>query len=190
MSGHTRPTIGKIIQRWWKPVLLILLALFLILAAVFNWFDLRLLLTDLDVTATNPAAPYIFILILILASILAIPTLFFALLAGPIFGFSQAILLLTIGLNLGAQLTFWIGRLLGRETVERVIHLNRVSRQLTQRLNQKGFTTILLLRCSLIIPYNLINYDSGLTQIRYRDYALGSLLGMLPGTILDVQVLL
>ncbi|MDD2580083.1 MAG: TVP38/TMEM64 family protein [Clostridia bacterium] len=188
MSVHDRSTPVQLLQRWWKPVLLSLLAIFLILAAIFNWFDLRLMLTDLDVTATNPSAPYLFILILVLASILGIPTLFFALLAGPIFGFTNAVIFLTIGINIGAQLTFWVGRLLGRQAVERVIHLNRLSSQLTQRLDQRGFVTMLLLRLSLIIPYNLINYISGLTRIRYRDYALGSLIGMLPGTVLYVQL--
>lgn len=188
MAEHERSTLNQMIRRGWKPLLLSLMALFLLLAAFFNWFDLRVLLTDLDVTASNDYAPFLFILILILASLSGIPTLFFALLAGPIFGFIPAVIILMIGINLGAQLTFWIGRVLGRQTVDHLIHLNSRSTQLASRLNQNGFSTILLLRMSLIIPYNIINYVSGLTRIRYRDYTLGSLIGTLPGTILYVQL--
>jgi uncharacterized membrane protein YdjX (TVP38/TMEM64 family) len=36
-----------------------------------------------------------------------------------------------------------------------------------------------------VFPFNLLNYAFGVTRVRFRDYVLGSLLGILPGTALS-----
>jgi len=47
---------------------------------------------------------------------------------------------------------------------------------------------ILLLRLSPAIPFNLLNYAMSLTSINFFFYALGSWLGMAPGTFMYVYV--
>ncbi len=39
-----------------------------------------------------------------------------------------------------------------------------------------------------MFPFNGINYVSGLTNIRYRDYALATFIGMIPGTSVYVYL--
>jgi len=52
---------------------------------------------------------------------------------------------------------------------------------LYERLRTEGFTTLLLLRLVPIVPYNALNYASGLAGIRFRDYALATFFGTIPG---------
>lgn len=94
---------------------------------------------------------------------------------GPVVGF----LAIMAGAMIGTSATFWIGRRLGREFVERKLKGRLES--LNENLSSKGFATILFFRLVPIVPYEMLNYASGLSKIRFRDYSLASLLGFLPG---------
>lgn len=54
-------------------------------------------------------------------------------------------------------------------------------------LETNGFRIMLLLRLSPLIPFNALDYISGVTSISLRDYAL-ALCGILPGTIMFCMV--
>jgi uncharacterized membrane protein YdjX (TVP38/TMEM64 family) len=47
---------------------------------------------------------------------------------------------------------------------------------------------VALLRLSPVFPFNVLNYALSLTRVRWRDYALASLVGMLPGTAMFVYL--
>jgi uncharacterized membrane protein YdjX (TVP38/TMEM64 family) len=53
-------------------------------------------------------------------------------------------------------------------------------------IGEQGFKLVLLMRLSPVFPYNVLNYALGLTKITFPRYALGSWLGMIPGTLLYV----
>ena len=50
-------------------------------------------------------------------------------------------------------------------------------------LEQNGLKIMLLLRLSPLIPFNALDYISGVTSISFFDYAL-ALVGILPGTVM------
>src|SRR5581483_10417397 len=52
----------------------------------------------------------------------------------------------------------------------------------------QGFRIVLLTRLSPVFPFNLLNYAFGLTRVGFRDYVLGSVLGMIPGTVMYVYL--
>ena len=54
-------------------------------------------------------------------------------------------------------------------------------------IGREGRKIAFLLRLSPVIPFILLNYALGLTQVRFVDYALASV-GMLPGTLLYVYL--
>jgi len=54
-------------------------------------------------------------------------------------------------------------------------------------LAQNGLKIMLLLRLSPLIPFNALDYISGVTSISLRDYAL-ALIGILPGTVMFCMV--
>ncbi|MFN4001753.1 TVP38/TMEM64 family protein [Microcella sp.] len=100
--------------------------------------------------------------------------------AGLVFGFGLALVLVYLGALLGAAIAFVLGRALGREAVERFTGA-RVAR-LDALLQRRGLATVIGLRLIPVIPFTAINYGAGLTAVRRRDYALGTALGIIPGT--------
>lgn len=106
--------------------------------------------------------------------------------AGLVFGFGWALVLVYVGAVLGAAAAFGLGRWLGRDAVERYTG-TRVAR-LDELVSRRGFTTVLGMRLIPIIPFTAINYGAGLTAVRRRDYALGTALGIIPGTLAYVAL--
>ncbi len=90
------------------------------------------------------------------------------------------------GLALGAALvgaivSFGLGRILGREAVDRLIR-GRVAR-VDSLLSDHGLSAVLIVRLVPLVPFIAINYASGLSGVRFRHFALGSALGMVPGSL-------
>lgn len=94
---------------------------------------------------------------------------------GPVIGF----LAIMAGAMLGTTATFWIGRRLGRGFVER--RLKGKFKTLDEALERRGFATVLFFRLVPIVPYEALNYASGLSKISFRDYGVATLLGLIPG---------
>jgi uncharacterized membrane protein YdjX (TVP38/TMEM64 family) len=78
--------------------------------------------------------------------------------------------------------TFAIGRMLTRGAV-REIAGPRLS-ALSKRLRRRGLLAVLLVRLLPVAPYTVVNIVAGGARIRWRDFLLGTALGLLPGLIL------
>jgi phosphatidylserine/phosphatidylglycerophosphate/cardiolipin synthase-like enzyme/membrane protein DedA with SNARE-associated domain len=96
---------------------------------------------------------------------------------GPWIGMGYAM----AGSELSALASFGIGHLLGRDAVSQIAgnRINRVSRTLSRR----GLVTIITLRVVPVAPFAVINLIAGASEIRFRDFAIGSLIGMVPGVL-------
>jgi len=91
-----------------------------------------------------------------------------------------------IGASLGAIASFLLGRYLFRDGfVARLTQKYTVFEAIDNALEEKGFRIMVLLRLSPIIPFNVLNYVSGITAIKFIHYCLACF-AMLPGTILYV----
>lgn len=100
---------------------------------------------------------------------------------GAMFGlWTGAGLSLTAAL-VGAIISFGLGRLLGREAVDRLIH-GRVAR-VDALLADHGLSAVLIVRLVPLVPFIAINYASGLSGVKFRHYLLGSAFGMVPGSL-------
>ena len=106
--------------------------------------------------------------------------------AGLIFGFAGALALVYLGALLGAAAAFALGRWLGRDAVERYTG-TRVAR-LDELVRRRGLAAVIGVRLIPIIPFTAINYGAGLTAVRLRDYALGTAIGIIPGTVAYVAL--
>jgi len=96
---------------------------------------------------------------------------------GPRLGFSYAL----AGILLASFATFVIGRLLPSSTVSRLAgkQLNRV----TNTLRRHGLLAVTALRLVPLAPFPVLGVVSGAIRIDLWRFMLGSLFGMLPGTI-------
>ena len=79
-----------------------------------------------------------------------------------------------------------MGRYLFRDSISnKLVTKYPVFKAIDNALNGKGLRIMILLRLSPIIPFNVLNYVSGITGIKLLDYCIACI-GMLPGTILYV----
>jgi uncharacterized membrane protein YdjX (TVP38/TMEM64 family) len=177
-------------RRVWLAIIIVM-----ILVLMFFWSPLEHFRDPHKITVllqnlkNNPLAPLIFILFYILAVVLVLPAYILTFLAGPLFGIWWGSLWVTIGANLGCQITFLISRFIGRDYIQRhFVKSGYWSERISRQLETNGFFILLFLRLIPIIPFCMINYLTGLTLIKYRDYNIATFLGMLPGTFLYVYL--
>jgi uncharacterized membrane protein YdjX (TVP38/TMEM64 family) len=131
--------------------------------------------------------PLIFILIYNLATVLFIPGSILTMGGGAIFGLVWGSIYVTIAAILGATMAFIVGRFWCRELVyQKMVDLPQF-RAIALAIDREGLKIVLLTRLCPILPFNLLNYAFGITNISIRDYMLGSL-GIIPGTVMYVYL--
>ncbi|MBF0388095.1 MAG: TVP38/TMEM64 family protein [Candidatus Omnitrophica bacterium] len=101
--------------------------------------------------------------------------------AGLIFGPVKGAALIMISALIGTSLAFFIARMVERKFLDQF--LQGRWKDVSDKLQNNGFMTILFLRIVPIVPFEILNYLSGLSRIRFKDFFLGTLFGMMPGAI-------
>lgn len=124
-------------------------------------------------------AAVVFIIIYSLKPVvLVIPTSLLSVLAGNIFGPMYAFVLSMIGCFFSASLAFFLAHMLGKPFVDKMLR-GKVFK-LDNRIEEHGFLIMLLMRLSFVFPYDPLSYAAGLTKMRYTDFILGTMLGIIP----------
>ena len=123
--------------------------------------------------------PVIYIVLYVLRPLILFPAAVFSASAGAIWGL-QGLLYLLIGANLSAIAEFIIARYFAREAVEKLIKGKFNS--IDQAVEKNGFVTVLLIRLIPNVAWDIQNLALGLTKVKFRDYALATLIGILPGS--------
>jgi uncharacterized membrane protein YdjX (TVP38/TMEM64 family) len=103
--------------------------------------------------------------------------------AGLAFGAAWGALYLMTGAMIGTSVTFLISRYFGRSLIEKM--LKGKFKELDEKLEKNGFMTILFFRVIPLVPYEVLNYAGGLSRIKFKDYFLATLLGLIPGVIVS-----
>ncbi len=88
-------------------------------------------------------------------------------------------LLDVIGAGTGGLLSFWIARLLGRRGVEKLIGKGKLN-VLDDRIATNGFLVVLIVRLIPLFPFDAISYASGLSKIRFKQFAIANYSGSFP----------
>jgi pyruvate/2-oxoglutarate dehydrogenase complex dihydrolipoamide dehydrogenase (E3) component/uncharacterized membrane protein YdjX (TVP38/TMEM64 family) len=122
----------------------------------------------------------------VIATVLFLPGSILTLGAGFLFGLGTGFLTVWIGSNLGACAAFLVGRFIARDWVAQKVAGNPRFAAIDEAVGREGFKIVFLLRLSPIFPFNLLNYALGLTKVSFANYALASLIGMIPGTLMYV----
>ena len=170
---------------WVRPLMLaVAIAVAVVVGLVVGLPDLERLRDDL--AAAGPAAPLVFAGLYTLATLAPLPKNVLSTLAGILFGLVAGVVIVLVAALVGAVVAFGLGRLLGRETVERITGA-RVAR-VDELLRRRGLLAVIGVRLVPVLPFTAINYAAGLSAVRIRDYVLGTALGMIPGTIAFVAL--
>jgi uncharacterized membrane protein YdjX (TVP38/TMEM64 family) len=128
----------------------------------------------------SSAAPLVYITIYAAATALAIPGSILTLAGGAMFGVVGGTVYTTIGANIGANAAFGIARFLGRDAVEQFAGSRLAA--MDKATENHGFRGLLTLRLIPAVPFNALNFGSGLTAIPWPTYALATVIGIFPGT--------
>lgn len=133
-------------------------------------------------------APVLIALVYLPAAVLFLPGSVLTIGAGLVCGLVQGTLAVSVGSTAGASVAFLLGRTLARGWVESKVSRNPKFQAIDRAVAGQGLKIVFLTRLSPVFPYNLLNYAYGVTRVRFRDYLLGSWLGMIPGTVMYVYL--
>lgn len=164
-----------------------ILAALLGLTAAWHWSPLREWVNVETLTGfaaafeQAQAAPLLTLAIFVIAGLVVFPLTVLivvcVLVFGPLYGFLYS----WLGALLSAMSTFALGHLLGRNTVRRFA--GKKLGELNRRLAQRGVLTIIVVRIIPFSPFTITNMIAGASHIRFRDFVIGSAIGLLPGLI-------
>lgn len=126
-------------------------------------------------------APLALIAIYIVLCPLGVPASPMMLAGGMVFGFIPGFLYNLTGTWLGGVVTYFLGRILGRDFVQHLAgnRLKKVERAVARR----GFWSLVTLRL-LPIPYPLVNYCAALAGIPPGLFMVTTVLGLIPANLL------
>ncbi len=139
-----------------------------------------------DAVAGSWWGPPAFVGIYALLSSLDMSGLVLSTTGAAIFGFGRALVLNTVGANLGANAAYWLARLLGSDAIGSL--LGSRAPAVHEAAERHGFLWLLRLRLLPVVPFNLLDVTAGLSGMRWPPYAAATVLGMLPGTLLFTYV--
>lgn len=141
--------------------------------------------------ALGPWAPAGYILLFTLLPAVFFPVAALALAGGLLFGLVPGSIYTFLGAMLNCALMFLLSRSLGRERVERYIRQKLPpvwQTRLRRAGGRQGFWLLVILRLIPAVPYNLINYAFGLTEMGFLPYLLASAIGIIPGTLVFINI--
>ncbi len=171
-----------------RRLLFLSIALFLallILATKSSYVQELLRTVLIQIEHLGVWGPVAFIITYNLATVLFIPGSVLTLGGGVIFGLWWGSVYVFVAATLGATFAFLIGRYLSRDRVVKYMETHPKFKALDRAVSQEGLKIVFLTRLCPLLPFNLLNYALGITQVSLKDYVLGSF-GMIPGTILYV----
>lgn len=162
-----------------------------IIVAIFSIFQFTTLSVS-DFTPENikefilgfgVVAPIVFLLLYGLRGILlVIPVLAMALASGLAFGVWWGWLLNVSGATLNACVSFLAARYFGRSFIESIPFFKSGKlKTFDDKAEVHGFKVVLFMRVIPLFQYDAVNFGSGISKIKFRDYAPASFIGMIPG---------
>lgn len=128
-------------------------------------------------------APALFILTYALITVLGMPGLVPTLAGGVVFGVGWGTVWSTIGATIGAIGAFLMARYFLHDLIARSLGKHRVLSQICGCVEKNPLNVVIAVRFSPIAPFNIINFLFGLTPVNMLTYSIGTLIGIIPGTL-------
>jgi uncharacterized membrane protein YdjX (TVP38/TMEM64 family) len=138
--------------------------------AVINWIE-----------SIGLLAPFFFLLVYGAATMFFLPTMVLTLAGGAIFGPTLGVFYNLFGATLGATCAFafsryWLSKKFkGKNNIR--------YRKLIQGVEHRGWPFVAVLRLLPIIPFSIVNYGLGLTNIKFKHYIVTTFIFLIPAEI-------
>ena len=164
-------------------ILLAIASGFLAVGHHFNFherFTLDTIRTMID--SAGPWGVAVFAAFYLVSALIPFPTTLLSTVSGVLWGEYLGTAITVVIATLASCVPFWLSRVLGRRLVGHVIQKNGTAHKCDRFASKNGFVTVLLMRLMPILPWDVVNYLTGLCGIRFRDYFLASLIGAIPAS--------
>ncbi|SES33334.1 Uncharacterized membrane protein YdjX, TVP38/TMEM64 family, SNARE-associated domain [Vreelandella subterranea] len=173
-----------------RPVTIALsvLALLLALGGLWQWLTVNDVVTVNSLRAWVAASPqwrdssWVFVLVTIvyvLALLVMFPLSILVAVTGLIFGPVWGFVYATMGTLASSVVSYAVGHHLGREAL--MNHGGKHMKGLSHYLSRRGIRAMTLINLLPLAPFTLTNMMAGAFHIKFRDYMVGSTLGIVPG---------
>lgn len=149
-----------------------------------DWMNLAALVTFAHSLQALPFTPVAVVASYVVAGLLVVPVTMLIAVTGIVFGPVLGTIYAITGTLLSAATVYGVGRWLGRDTVNRMVG-SRIQK-LSRRIAQRGIFAMVVIRLLPVAPFSIVNVIAGASGIRFRDYLLGTLIGMSPGIVITV----
>ncbi len=124
--------------------------------------------------------PIIYIIVYVLRPLVLFPAGVLSASAGLIWGPVKGFLILQVAANTSAIVEFLIARHFARSGIERFLKGKMLN--LDEKIEKHGFLTVLLVRLIPNVPWDIQNLSLGLTKVKFRNYFLATIIGIMPGS--------
>jgi uncharacterized membrane protein YdjX (TVP38/TMEM64 family) len=172
-------------RRIWVGVAI--LVLLFAVAAAWKWTPLAELVS-LEKMARwgaslreSPARHFYILGAYIVGSLLLVPITLLILVTGMVFGPVAGSVYAFLGCLAGALVTYGLGYFLGQDFVRKIAGAKW--RRIEKAIGKTGIVAVATLRLLPVAPFSVVNIVSGAFKVPWRDYVLGSLLGLAPGIL-------
>jgi uncharacterized membrane protein YdjX (TVP38/TMEM64 family) len=179
-----RPVPRRVIGFGTVAVILALLALAWRWTPLHEWVNLASMVGFARHLQALPFTPVAVVASFVIGGLLMVPVMLLIAVTGIVFGPMLGSAYAIAGALLSAAVSYEIGRRLGRDTVRRLLgaRINGLSRRIARR----GIVAMVIVRTVPVAPFTVVNIVAGASHIRFRDYLIGTALGMLPGIAVTV----
>jgi uncharacterized membrane protein YdjX (TVP38/TMEM64 family) len=137
-----------------------------------------------DLGAYGPIA---FFLLVVVGVTALVPASALTLTAGLAFGF-MAFPLILAAATIGAACAFLIARHIAADQVKHLVEDLPRSKAIYKAVSDGGWKMVLLLRLSPIMPFSVLNYVLGATELRFWPFVSASFVGIIPAVALYVYL--
>lgn len=101
--------------------------------------------------------------------------------AGAVFGFLPGLLISIAGAAIGATVTYYLARFLGRDTMHLLFGEERVQHYVERLNSERAYVIVFLIYLIPGLPKDLVCYVAGVSEMKYKAFLLLSTVGRIPG---------
>jgi phospholipase D1/2 len=146
-----------------------------------EWADPERIAAWMERMRESAWGPIIVIAAFVIGGLIMFPLTLLITATAVVFDPLWAIVLSLSGALANAVTLYAVGRRVMRQTVRHAF--GTYVDKLRRALDHSGVIAVATIRMLPVAPYTLVNLAAGSIDVRLRDYVLGTLLGILPGTI-------
>lgn len=149
-------------------------------ASIRNWVD-----------GFGSLAPFAYIGVWIVLPIFFFPVPVLALAGGLSFGLWDGTLYTIIGAIINSSIMYYIAKILSKDMIRSYLK-EKIPKawwdKFMESSSRDSFLIVFICRLIPAMPYNVINYASGLAEIGFTQYTIATFIGILPGTVIFLNV--